>query len=242
MPPIALSSASLDSLIPRFSIPSSFSSLTQHLRRSRDVSIQSLTRRQDSTTAIIPTAYRVDGPGTGAVVGITLGSVAGFLLLLLLFYYLSNPTAFVVGGREEVVVTARPRSRSPGRRRSHRSTRSEIREVRRESRSPRPQRIIVEERRETVRPPRPPSVVIDIDERIVEERRGSRGPPPIRRVDGDDIVEVIEEGSSINSPPRRDRRRRRSSGYRQVDPELYAGGDYPQRPVGGSRGGSRRYS
>lgn len=65
-------------------------------------------------------------------------------------------------------------------------------------------------------PPAPRSV-------ILEERVG-------RRVDGDDIVEVIEEHSDIG-PPRRQHRARRSSGYRSVDPELYAGGDYPQHKV-----------
>lgn len=78
-----------------------------------------------------------------------------------------------------------------------------------------------------------------VSERIVEERRVSRGPSPMRRVDGDDIVEVIEEGSSIvdvqSPPPRRDRRRRNSGGYRSVDPNQYAGGDYPQRSVRGRR-------
>jgi hypothetical protein len=71
---------------------------------------------------------------------------------------------------------------------------------------------------------------------IVEESR------PERRVDGDDIIEVVEEHSSIGAPPPR-RKSRKSSGYRSVqpdpdaggyrsiDPELFAGGDYPQRHV-----------
>lgn len=100
-------------------------------------------------------------------------------------------------------------------------------------RSPRVRTTIVEETR---RAPRRASGSVRseriVDERIVEEsRRGSR-PPPIRRVDGDDIVEVIEDESSIgDAPPRRDRRRRESGGYRSVDPNRFAGGDYPQRKV-----------
>jgi hypothetical protein len=43
---------------------------------------------------------------------------------------------------------------------------------------------------------------------IVEESR------PERRVDGDDIVEVIEEHSSIGDAPPPRRKSRRSSGYR----------------------------
>lgn len=42
---------------------------------------------------------------------------------------------------------------------------------------------------------------------IVEEGR------PERRVDGDDIIEVVEEHSSIDAPPPR-RKSKRSSGYR----------------------------
>ena len=103
-------------------------------------------------------------------------------------------------GEEEVIVR---------RERSHRSRRSEIREI---SRSPRPARIVVEERQARTVP-------------VVVEDRGSRR-------DGDDVVEVIEE----HTPPRR-KKGHRSSGYRSVDPNAYAGGNYPQHSVG-----SRRYS
>ena len=58
---------------------------------------------------------------------------------------------------------------------------------------------------------------------------------PERRVPGDDEVVVVEEQSDLQSPPRRRdserRRSRRSSGYRSVDPNLYAGGNYPQHPI-----------
>jgi hypothetical protein len=205
---------------------------------------KSLVRRQ--TIAIIPSAYPGyphSGPAPGEVAGIVLGSVAGFLFLILLFYYITNGGLYAgsIVANEEVIVR-RERTRSPPRRsrksQSHRSSRQEVRQVVR-SRSPRAQRITVEERTTIIPgppPPRPRSVDERIvEERIVEERRESRG-PPIRRVDGDDVVEVIEEGSSIVDiePPRRDRRRR-SSGYRSVDPNLYAGGDYPQRPMKGRR-------
>ena len=110
---------------------------------------------------------------------------------------------------EEVIVR---RERSP---RSRRSRRSEM-----TSRSPRPERVIRQERiiREVSRPPpvARPGYVIPEERSYVE-----------RRVEGDDIVEVIEEGSSI--APRR--KSRRGSGYRSVDPSLYAGGNYPQISV-----------
>jgi hypothetical protein len=140
--------------------------------------------------------------------------------------------AEIEGDVEEVVVRRRSRSPRSSHRRSRRST--SIREVRQVSRSPRPSRTIVEERivRDAPPPPRPSEI-------IVEERRETVREPE-RRVEGDDIVEVIEEHSDMRSPvspPRvsrreSDRRRsRRSGGYRSVDPNLYAGGNYPQHPI-----------
>jgi hypothetical protein len=182
--------------------------------------------------------YKVDGPQPGAVAGIVLGSVAAFVLIILLLFFLSGnaPSWTITGENEEIAVVRRDDRSSRGHRRSRRSGRSERIEVR--ERSPRVRTTIVEEtRRGDGR--RPPSIV---SERIVDSRRGSLGPPPIRRVDGDDIVEVIEEGSSIGDmPPRRDRRRR-SSGYRSVDPHRYAGGNYPQVRVSRSSSRRRRYS
>jgi hypothetical protein len=196
---------------------------------------KTLARRQ---IAIIPSSYPgypSEGPAPGAVAGITLGAVAGFLLLIILIYYITNGG----GGSSSLVaddeiVVRRSRTHSPPRRsrksQSHRSSRQEVRTIVR-SRSPRAQRITVEERT-TIIPGPPPPRPISVDERIVEERIVEERRPS-RRVDGDDIVEVIEEeGSSIIEvePPRRDRRRR-SSGYRSVDPNQYGGGDYPQRPI-----------
>jgi len=134
----------------------------------------------------IPATYQGlnSGPAPGTVVGIVLGSVAAFILLIWLFSALSGNMGG--GGEEEIVVR---RERSP---RSKRSRRSEM-----ASRSPaRPERVIRQERiiRDTSRgPPRSAFVV-------QEERR----------VDGDDMVEVIEENSSV--APRR--KSKRNSGYR----------------------------
>lgn len=113
--------------------------------------------------------------------------------------------------------------------------------MRERSRSPLPPRreeIIVEERvrRESVPPP-PPR--LERETIIVEERREPR-------VEGDDIVEVIEEGSisvSPERPPRRESSRRsggRRSGFRQVDPNQFGGGDYPQHHVRRDRSLSSR--
>ena len=150
------------------------------------------------------------GPPAGEVVGIVLGSVVGFILLIWLFSAISgNNSRGTVVDEEEVVVR---RSRSP---RSKRSRRSEM-----TSRSPRPERIIRQERivRDTSRAPPRSAFVVQEDIR------------PERRMEGDDIVEVIEEGSSVAPPPRR-KGRRGSSGYRYVDSSQFAGGNYPQQLV-----------
>ncbi len=175
-------------------------------------SISTLIRRQQQggTIVAIPSVYKdIDtGPDAGTVVGIVLGAVAGFLLLVWLIYSLAGSGGNEIAGEEEVVVR-RPRSR--------RSRRSEVREV---SRSPRPARIIVEERRASVPPPPPP-----------QQQQNIRSVSVERRVDGDDIVEVIED----HDPAPRRKRSARNSGYRSVDPDVYAGGNYPQHPVRGNR-------
>ncbi|CBY02083.1 hypothetical protein IAQ61_006668 [Plenodomus lingam] len=126
---------------------------------------------------IIPTYYNLSGPTPGTVVGIVLGSVAGFLLIVWLLYSITNGTtrsgnATAMAGEEEIVV--RRRRNSHGTTSRPRSSR-QMREV---SRSPRRSsgrsQIIVDERR-------PPTRTRSI---IVEERH---------RVPGDDVVEVIEE-------------------------------------------------
>ena len=157
---------------------------------------------RDSMVAIPTVYYGLDsGPDAGTVVGATLGSVAGFILLVWLIQTLSS-------GRnkqpdEEVIIR---HERSPRRRR-----RSEMRSVSRG-----PERVIRQER-------------------IV--RDSSRAPPPMRnsfvveperRVEGDDIVEVIEEQSSVGAP-RRKPSRRGSGTYRSVDPLMYDDRGYARR-------------
>lgn len=146
---------------------------------------------------IIPTYYNLSGPEPGTVVGIVLGSVAGFLLIVWLLFTLTQGnkagTTTAMAGEEEIVVR-RPRRNSHGNR-SRRSSHAQMREV---SRSPRQSsgrsHIIVEERRA---PPPPQQRTRSI---IVEERR---------RVPNDDVVEVIEEHDEY-----RERRASRRGGYR----------------------------
>jgi hypothetical protein len=187
-------------------------------------SFLSFVRRQ--TTAIIPADYGgVDtSQSPGAVIGIVLGSVAGFLLLLWLLYTLMGGN---MGGAsseiDSVVIQERKRSsrRGSSRRGSSRRGSVEVREVRRERPIPVVERVVVEERRES----RPAPAV------VVESSIGS-----------EDEVVVIEE----HSPPRRassskkvrEVREVRESGYRTVDPMAYGGGDEPLRDV--DRRGSRR--
>ena len=83
--------------------------------------LSSIVRRQ--TVVAIPATYSgLDaGPPPGNIVGIVLGSVAGFLLILWLIYTCSN-----MGGGGEVVAeeVVRRRSRSPRRSSRARSERS----------------------------------------------------------------------------------------------------------------------
>ncbi|TVY47037.1 hypothetical protein LCER1_G008891 [Lachnellula cervina] len=187
-----------------------------------------------STTSIIPTGYGAidSGPAPGTIVGIVIGSVAGFLLILWLIYTCLNfgaPVGF--GGGEstytESVARERRKSHHSGSRRSRRA--SETIEIRSHSqvRAPSPIRIVREPS-----PPRTERIIVEEH----QERRESR-----RRGDSDEVV-VIEE----HSPPRRkkshrDREREVSrdrevdSGFRTVDPLAYGG------VVGGNpRRGSRR--
>ncbi|PNS17523.1 hypothetical protein CAC42_8066 [Sphaceloma murrayae] len=138
----------------------------------------------------IPTLYQNqnDSPQPGAVVGIVLGSVAGFLLLIWLFSFITNQRSAPLVSEEEVVV--RRRSRSPRSRRT--SRRSEM-----TSRSPRAERIVRQERivRDTSRAPR--------SAYVVEETRDVGG----------NMVEVVEEGSSIVTAPVPRRKSRRGDRY-----------------------------
>jgi hypothetical protein len=180
-----------------------------------------LSRRQ--TTTVIPADYTnintSQPPGT--VIGIVLGSIAGFLLILWLIFTLMGGSLRVGASSEvgSVVIRERKRSsrRGSSRRTSSRRDSVEVREVRR---PPVVERIVVEERRES----RPAPAA------VVESSVGS-----------EDEVVVIEE----HSPPRRasskkvkEVREVRESGYRPVDPLAYGGGGEPLRDV--ERRGSRR--
>ena len=166
----------------------------------------SLPKRQAQILAI-PTTYAGlnDGPAPGAVAGIVIGAVCGFLLVLWLIYTCFNMGG--IGGRGEVIEEeiVRHRSRSPRRSRSHSET-IEITKSRSPPRRER-ERIIVEETRRVSRPPEPEP----------EE--------PI-----DDIVEVIEEHSA-SPPPQSRRPSKRNSGFRTVDPAEFGGGGRPMRKV-----------
>ncbi|KAL8944844.1 MAG: hypothetical protein Q9216_000134 [Gyalolechia sp. 2 TL-2023] len=210
---------STSSFIPRNILSHSSSHTAKgHWIQSTGPRLNSLIRRQQNPPNLIPETYAGlnKGPPPGTVVGIVLGSVAGFLLILWIIYtcITFNASRSVNTYEEETIVRRRSRSprssrrsppRSPSRHAPSRSrSRSDVIEVSRH-RSP-PRR---ETRRETV---------------ILEER--SRPPPP--SVDReDDIVEVIEE----HSPPRRSSGSRRVSGYRTVDPEAFGGGSRPMRKV-----------
>ena len=164
----------------------------------------SLLRRQQ--VIAIPTTYSNINPGSnpGQITGIVLGSVAGFILLLWLLYTVFNRGGGSGGAVVEERVVRR-RSRSPRPRSVSISEIIEVQQPRHRSPAPPPRR---EVRRETI---------------VVEE---TRRPAPVERED--DIVEVIEE----HSPPPRRVRSQRNSGYRNVDPDEYGGGDRPLRKVG----------
>ncbi|KAI4191199.1 MAG: hypothetical protein L6R41_000246 [Letrouitia leprolyta] len=186
--------------------------------RSVNPKVNLLVGRQQNLPKLIPETYAGlnKGPPPGTVVGIVLGSVAGFLLILWIIYtcITFNASRGVSTYEEETIVRRRSRSprssrrsppRSPSRHAPSRSrSRSEVIEVSRHRSPP---------RRETRR------------ETVILEERSRPPPPPVERED--DIVEVIEE----HSPPRRSSGSRRVSGYRTVDPEAYGGGSRPMRKV-----------
>lgn len=198
-------------------------------------------RQQQNGIVPIPTVYQGldSGPAPGAVVGIVLGAVLGFIFLIWLLWILSNGSTFIRTNRDEeedVVVSRQRRQRSSEHRRSRRTEMSQ-------RNSPRRDRVYRQERITRDFPPqaRSPGTSRVRDSVLVDEQR-----PSERRVDGDDIVEVIEEHSSV-APPRRKSKRASSGyrsvvsgapptpqppgGYRPIDPDLYAGGYYPQRNV-----------
>ncbi|KAK3339303.1 hypothetical protein B0H65DRAFT_476049 [Neurospora tetraspora] len=254
--------------------------------------------RQYAETSTIPAYYGAlySSPSPGAVVGITLGAVAGFILILFLIYICINlggfSTAISESGGTASVVTRRSRHhyrsshhseaggggrggvykhRRSSRRRS-RSTSSagdggETMEIRRTKTTRTDHRgrsgshghghghgdgIVLEERHRSRSMGQgqhghgqPVAERIVIDERRRSTKRQSRTArsrsPPER---GPIVVEtsepshphereriVVEEDvSSVSSPPGPPRRRR-SSGYREIRPDEFAGGDEPLREV-----------
>ncbi|KAK3307019.1 uncharacterized protein B0T15DRAFT_492525 [Chaetomium strumarium] len=193
-------------------------------------------------TSTIPAFYGSlnTGPQPGAVAGIVLGSVAGFILLLWLLYVCINggvgrrgvsstsdtATTFTEGTAS--VVTRKSR-RHRHRERSRERRRQETVEIRRRHSTSRVRAaggggaVVVEEVVRGVSPP--PGARV---ERVVSTEERRRSVSRVRRVPSseggtEDEVVVIEE----HSPPRaRYRsRERRSSGFREVDPDRFAGGD-----------------
>ncbi|KAI1386359.1 uncharacterized protein F4822DRAFT_409809 [Hypoxylon trugodes] len=190
---------------------------------------QHLLPRLATDVSTVPEGYgrTPNGPEPGAVVGIVLGSIAGFILLLWLIYWcvnLGSPAPDIeegsvgAGGSSSVVsYHSRPRIHRSSHHRSYRNGGSEyspgpsrrrketIEITRREgvrSRSPGPEQIVVEEEH--------------TDRTRSRSRSVSRPRPPPPRSEDDEIV-VMEE----HTPPRRrDSRgyRRRSSERRSTDP------------------------
>jgi len=211
---------------------------------SRAVSIANQQQQQQphhprADTPTIPSYYGAlhSSPDPGTVAGITLGAVAGFVLFLWLIYTcvnMGNPSS----GTNDTSTVVTEGTASVYTRRSNRRRRSakETVEIRRSGgrggRGGGP--VIVEEVVSSVGGSSMPERVI-IEEtsrrRSVSRARGPPPPPMMRRVGSseggsEDEVVVIEE----HSPPRRQRSRmrsveRRSSGYREVDPDRFAGGD-----------------
>ncbi|CAI7608595.1 unnamed protein product [Penicillium glandicola] len=179
-----------------------------------------LNPRDRYTTISIPSTYgRLEtSPAAGTVVGIVLGSVAGFVLLMYVLFLAVNPGGVARGGPaptsssismsmsmddEEIVEVRSRRGSSAGRRR-------------------RPDVIEVAEEHETFRDSyrrRPSS---RHDRVVVEESLATS------TTGDEDIIEVEEEESTVPSDmsPRPSRRSRRG-GVRHVDPLAYGGGsDY----------------
>lgn len=212
-----------------------------------DLPQQALSRRALRTN-VIPLSYNTAGPNPGTTVGIVLGSIAGFLVLFgLIWFATTGRRSGMIEGDDITDIHVSRRSHSPSRSRRTRRTRtarsemterSEPEPVRSPPRPRRSERIIVEETRRTERsqpPPAPASVsspAVERERESIYEREETRE----RRVEGDDVVEVIEEHSELSSEPPK----RKKSGFRTVDPNAYGGGNYPQREVDRDRRKSSR--
>ncbi|KAJ5774796.1 hypothetical protein N7457_009692 [Penicillium paradoxum] len=168
------------------------------------------------TTISIPSTYgRIQtSPAAGTVVGIVLGSVAGFILLMYILFLAVNPGGIARGGvaptsssismsmsmDEEIVDVRSRRGSSAGRRR---------RDV-----------IDVVEEPESFRDSYRRRPTSRHDRVVVEESLATS------TTEGD-VIEVEEEESSVPSEFSRPPRRSRRGGVRHVDPLAYGGGsDY----------------
>ncbi|KAI1658518.1 hypothetical protein F4813DRAFT_51309 [Daldinia decipiens] len=220
--------------------PTSTLNLAQKIH---DFASRTLLPRLATDVSTVPEGYgrTANGPSPGAVAGIVLGSVAGFILLLWIIYWcvnLGSPAPHLeegsvsgVGGSSSVV-SYRSRPRVRRHRHSHNSRASQ-------QYSPHRRKETVEIRRDrTVRrsPSSSPARVPEVDQIVVlEEHDRSRSRPRSRsrsrsisrprpapvRSDGDDEIIVLEE----QTPPRRGSRgysrrsseRRSSAQYRDVE-------------------------
>lgn len=238
----------------------SLSSRSAHRSAAAISKLSTLKRQQQ--ILVIPTTYGHlnDSPKPGAVVGITLGAVFGFLLALTIMILVFRS---VYGGDSEVVeeeiITKRSRRSHTKKQSSTVSSSSDgppipvpipiptpvVMESRRSSRQSRrqshvsrrttrrsPEQVIVEEELSSVRSARRgPEEVI-----VVEEESTVHTAEPEEHVvveeEEDDIVEVIEEHSP--EPPSRRRpsaAARRSGAFRTVNPAEFGGGDAPSRRI-----------
>lgn len=221
-----------------------------------DISAQPLIKRQ-TYISNLPATYAGlnNGPAAGTVVGIVLGVVLGYLLLFWLIIAVLTSRAspqYIEADETEIELRGEHHS-SKRSRRSHRSRRakseSSVSErppprVQREPSRLRTERIVVQERTQSRAPP-PRSTSRDVHESIsinINEDRRSRQNE--RRVAGDDVVEVVEENTTVSSEstpdPKPSRREARRSGVRHVDPNAYAGGNYPRHEISRERDRSRR--
>lgn len=196
-----ISRSVLDSLL--FRPPSNqpaalFASVLHHAGDTASASLNQLPReggalsifkRQENGILAIPTTYSGlnSGPAPGAVVGIVLGSVAGFLLALFIVFSVWRLSGRWGGGRvvEEEIITRR-RSRS----RSSRSE-SEVIEVQRPPRRERRRRtqeetIVVEEIASE-----PEDDIVEVIEEHSPERRPST---KSKRPSGFRVVDPAEPG------------------------------------------------
>ncbi|GKZ16807.1 hypothetical protein AbraIFM66951_006296 [Aspergillus brasiliensis] len=166
-----------------------------------------------SSTAFIPGTYNTNGLSPGAVAGVIIGSVLGFIFILYLIFlalgsgrrFSSEPSTATSATMSEVVVEEE--GSSVARRPPRRSRRREVveEEVIESGGSRRSRRSRAGRSR---------------DSHIVVEESVTSSDPS-------NVVEVEEEHSSVEGPGgphgRRTRRRSRPGHYRAVDPLAYGG-------------------